>query len=79
MAKLTTAHRKNLLKQSKSNFVFPGKGPGAGSYPINDPEHGRKALQLGAKFASPSQLATIKRKVHAKFPSIGHRKNLLKP
>jgi hypothetical protein len=72
MAKLSTEKRKKL---KSSSFVFPEDR----SYPINDIEHGRKALQLGKKAQnagnlSASDYATIKRKVHAKYPTIGSMK-----
>lgn len=76
MAKLTYAHRKNLLKKSPGSFVFPGKGPGGGSYPIPDASHARNAL---ARSSGKPVEAAVRAKVHAKFPSIGHKKNLLKP
>jgi hypothetical protein len=73
MAKITTARRKAL---PSSDFALPGKGEGpagkgAGSYPIDTPGRARNALARGAQHASPAELATIKRKVHAKYPSIG--------
>lgn len=72
MAKLTTAKRQKL---KSSQFALPGKGTGkggkgAGSYPIPDKSHARAALQRGAQHASPSELATIKRKVKAKYPGM---------
>jgi hypothetical protein len=59
----------------KSQFALPGKGKGpkgagAGSYPIPDEGHAKSALSRGAQHASPAELATIKRKVKAKFPSM---------
>lgn len=73
MAKLK-ASRRNAMPNSE--FALPGKGEGAkgkgaGSYPIPDAAHARNALARGAQHASASELATIKRKVHAKFPGIG--------
>jgi hypothetical protein len=73
MAKITTSRRNAL---PSSDFALPGKGEGskgkgAGSYPIPDAAHARNALARGAQHASPSELATIKRKVHARFPGIG--------
>jgi len=65
MAKLSSGMR-NALRPSQ--FALPGKG--SGSYPIPDASHARAALSMGAKYASPSKLATIKRKVKAKFPGI---------
>ena len=77
MAVLTSTARKRM---PSSSFALPGKGKGpsgkgAGAYPINDAEHGRKALQLGAKSVkkgnlSPASYARIKAKVKAKFPGI---------
>jgi hypothetical protein len=59
----------------KSEFALPGKGKGpkgagAGSYPIPDEGHAKSALSRGKQHASPGELATIKRKVKAKFPSM---------
>jgi hypothetical protein len=73
MAKITAAKRNAL---PSSDFALPGKGEGtkgkgSGSYPIDTPGRARNALARGAQHASPSELATIKRKVHAKYPSIG--------
>ena len=73
MAKITTARRKAL---PSSDFALPGKGEGpqgkgAGSYPVDTIGRARNALARGAQHASPGELATIKRKVHSKYPSIG--------
>jgi hypothetical protein len=70
---ITTAERKAL---PSGDFALPGKGTGAGgkgpgSYPIDTPARARNALARGAQHASPGELATIKRKVHAKYPGIG--------
>lgn len=71
--RLTAANRRAL---PSSEFALPGqgegpKGKGAGSYPINDLGHARNALARAAQHASPAEQATIRRKVHAKFPDIG--------
>lgn len=63
MAKLTTAARKAL---PKTEFALPG-----GRYPINDPNHARNALARASANATPAEQATIRRKVHERFPSIG--------
>jgi hypothetical protein len=60
----------------KSEFALPGKGKGpkgagAGSYPIPDERHARAALSRASANASPAEQATIRRKVHARFPEIG--------
>lgn len=67
MAKLHAAKRNSL---PSSDFARPGggkgkNGKGSGSYPINDAEHARKALQLSGD--APDIVA----KVHAKYPGIG--------
>jgi len=62
MAKLTTKERKKLPAK---DFAL-----GKGRYPINDASHARNALARAAQHASPAEKATIKRKVHAKFPGI---------
>jgi hypothetical protein len=63
MAKLTTDQRK---KMASDLFAIPGKR----AYPIEDKNHARNALARASQFASPSEKATIKAKVKAKFPSI---------
>jgi hypothetical protein len=67
MATLSSVQRKAL---PKSNFVFPGKAPGAGSYPIPNVSHAKSALSLGSRFAGPAGLKKIKAKVKKKFPSM---------
>ena len=69
---LTAASRQSM---PKSEFALPGKGEGpkgagAGSYPIDTEARARNALARGAQHASPAELATIKRKVHSKYPGI---------
>lgn len=63
MAELTTAARKKLPSKA---FALPGE-----RYPIHDEAHARNALARAAQFASPAEQATIRRKVHARFPNIG--------
>lgn len=72
MAEISAKARENL---PRSKFALPGKGSGesgkgAGAYPIDTPARARNALARGAQHASPSELATIKRKVAARYPSI---------
>ena len=69
---ITAAGRKAL---PKSDFALPGKGEGqsgkgAGSYPIDTPGRARSALSRASANASPAEQATIKRKVHEKYPGI---------
>jgi len=55
-----------------SAFALPGR-----RYPVHDRAHARAALSYGARYASPSQLATIRSKVHARFPTMGKKKGKL--
>lgn len=66
MAKLTTSARKGL---PTSKFAGPDR-----SYPIPDANHARNALARASEFASPSEKAKIRAKVHKKFPGIGKAK-----
>ena len=73
MAHITAAGRRAL---PKSDFALPGKGTGpegkgAGSYPIDTKGRARSALSRASANASPAEQATIRRKVHEKYPSIG--------
>ena len=66
MAKLTAAQRKNI---PKSQMGLPGKatkkgGAVSGSYPMPDKAHARAAKSYAARFASPSQRATINAKAN---------------
>lgn len=63
MARLTAAKRKKL---PTSEFALPGKR----AYPIDTPNRARNALSRSSQFASPSEQATIKRKVHSEYPGI---------
>jgi len=70
--RITMGQRKAL---PSSDFALPGKGTGPsgkgpGSYPIDTENRARNALARGAQHASPGKLATIKRKVKAKYPDI---------
>ena len=69
---ISTQKRQSL---KSSQFALPGRGTGKsgkgpGSYPIDTPARARNALARGAQHASSGELATIKRKVAAKYPSI---------
>jgi len=73
MAKLTSAERQKI---PSSQFALPGKGTGPsgkgpGSYPIPDPSHARNALARVAQHGSPAEKATVRAKVHSKYPNIG--------
>lgn len=75
MARLTYQQRK---KMPKSEFALPGgknadNKAGKGAYPIPDAAHARNALARVAQNGTPSEQATVRRKVHEKFPAIGKR------
>lgn len=63
-AKLSMKKRKKL---SKSQFVFPKRGPGSGSYPIPDAKHGRIAKALVKMHGNPSEVARVNKAVKTKF------------
>lgn len=69
---ITAAQRRAL---PSSDFALPGKGEGpegkgSGSYPIDTPGRARSALSRSEQHASPSQEATVRRKVKAKYPDM---------
>lgn len=70
MATLTAAARDAL---PDSDFALPGR-----KYPIHDPAHARDALARAAQNASPEELATIRRKVKARYPGIKVKKAIRK-
>ena len=63
MAKLTAKARAALPAKS---FALAG-----GRYPIEDKNHARNALARVAQHGTPAEKATVRAKVHAKFPGIG--------
>ena len=67
MAVLTTKERKAL---PGSDFALPG-----GRYPIPDKSHGRNALARVSQNGTPAEKAVVRRKVAAKFPTIGKKKS----
>jgi hypothetical protein len=64
VAKLTSKQR-NSLKSSA--FAEPGKR----KYPIPDRNHAKAALSRVAQHGTEAEKATVRKKVHAKFPDIG--------
>jgi hypothetical protein len=68
--KLNMAERR-ALPQNKSNFVFPERGPGPGSYLIKDRSHAAVAL---SRAKNTPDFAAVKKAVCAKygdFPECG--------
>lgn len=64
MAQLSSQQRAKLPKKS---FAIPNQK----AYPINDAAHARNALARVSQFGTPAQKATVRAKVHKKFPNIG--------
>lgn len=76
MAKKGWLSAKDRQRLPSSDFALPGrgagpKGAGAGSYPIPDQSHARNALARVAQHGSSAEQAEVRRKVHAKYPTIG--------
>ncbi len=65
MARLKAATRNKL---PASDFALGGS-----KYPIEDKSHARNALSRVSQFGSPTEKATVRAKVHKKFPSIGRK------
>lgn len=63
MAKLTAEARKKIPAK---DFAL-----GKGRYPIEDKSHARNALARVSGNGSPAEKAEVRRKVHAKYPSMG--------
>lgn len=63
LVKLTTEARKKIKAK---NFALPGR-----RYPIEDASHARNALARVSEYGSAAEQATVRRKVHRKYPAIG--------
>lgn len=62
---------KTRAAMPKKEFALPSKKEGGkGGYPIPDKSHARNALARVSQHGSPSEKATVRAKVHAKFPGI---------
>lgn len=68
MARLSPKARSALPTKT---FALPGR-----RYPINDPNHARNALARVSQYGSPSEKATVRAKVHNKYPAIGNSAKL---
>lgn len=71
MAKLTAAHRRAL---PSSEFAEPGKR----KYPVFDRSHAANALARVSQHGTPAEKAEVRAKVHAKYPTMGHRGHVAK-
>ena len=63
MAVLTTQAREDL---SKKQFALPKQE----GYPIQDLAHARNALARVSQHGTPSERATVRRKVYSKYPAL---------
>jgi hypothetical protein len=66
MTKLTAATRNEI---PKDGFALPGR-----RYPIEDKAHARDALSRVSQAGTPAEKATVRGKVHERFPGIKQRK-----
>jgi hypothetical protein len=62
MTKLTTATRNKI---PKGDFALPGR-----RYPIEDEAHARDALSRVSQGGTPAEKATVRGKVHERYPGI---------
>lgn len=65
MAKLTAKGRQHIVPK---NFALPGR-----RYPIEDASHARNALARVSQHGSSAEKATVRARVHAKYPGIGRQ------
>jgi len=68
MAQLTAKTRREI---PTGEFALPGR-----RYPIEDKPHARNALSRVAQHGSPAEKATVRAKVHRKYPGIGKGSSL---
>ena len=68
MAKLSTAQRKAL---PASDYVFPERAPGPGSYPIPDKGHAEAALEEVSVHGTDSEKQAVRAAVRKKFGLLG--------
>jgi hypothetical protein len=67
-AELSTEAREELPKKE---FALPG-----GRYPIPDAAHARNALARVSQHGTPDEKATVRAKVHSKYPEIGKESSM---
>jgi hypothetical protein len=65
MARLTAKGRRSI---KGSNFALPGR-----RYPVHDRSHAANALARVSQYGSAAEKAAVRRKVRAKYPSMGKR------
>jgi hypothetical protein len=63
---LTSQGRKHI---ASGNFALPGR-----RYPIHDISHARNALARVSQHGTAAEKAAVRRKVYAKYPSLGSKK-----
>jgi hypothetical protein len=68
MARLTASTRRAL---PTGEFALPGR-----RYPIEDKAHARNALSRVSANGTPAEKATVRAKVHRKYPDIGKGSSL---
>lgn len=70
MGKLSTATRNRL---SRGSFALLGR-----RYPIEDRSHAANAPARVSQYGSPSEKATVRARVHRRFPMMGKKKGRLR-
>lgn len=68
-----TAAARRAIPDSEKGLPGHGSGPGGsgpGDYPLNTAKRARSALSRASANATPSEQATIRRKVHKLYPGI---------
>jgi hypothetical protein len=70
MAKLK-AKTRNALPNNDFAVIKHIDGHTVKKYPIEDIKHARNALSRVAQSGTPQEKAAVRRKVHAKYPSVG--------
>ncbi len=63
MARLSARGRKRI---SGKNFVYPKQR----KYPIHDKSHAKSALRMAGRKDTFGSLATVKKKVYQRYPSL---------
>ncbi len=64
MSILNTKQRNKL---PKTEFAIPSKR----KYPMENASHARNALARVSQFGTPTEMAQVRRAVHAKYPNMG--------
>lgn len=70
MAKLSAAARRRLKTNKPSDFVFPEKAPGSGSYPMPDRKRAESAVKMAMAHLSGEQRSKVLNAVARRYPEL---------